>query len=68
MCTLISVVKCICACTGFPSFKLDFSNGDQVCCIQGTILGPGFGCADIVLTPCLTDAVMKGVKVRGRLL
>ena len=31
-------------------------------------LGPGFGCAETVLTPCLTDAVMKGVKVRGRLL
>ena len=29
--------------------------------------GPGFGCARTVLTPCLTDAVMKGVKVRGRL-
>ena len=23
-------------------------------------LGPGFGCAETVLTPCLTDAVMKG--------
>ena len=30
-------------------------------------LGPGFGCARTVLTPCLTDAGMKGVKVRGRL-
>ena len=31
-------------------------------------LGPGFGCAETALTPCLTDAVMKGVKVWGRLL
>ena len=23
-------------------------------------LGPGFGCAETVLIPCLTDAVMKG--------
>ena len=23
-------------------------------------LGPGFGCAETVLTSCLTDAVMKG--------
>ena len=30
-------------------------------------MGPGLGCARTVLTPCLTDAVMKGVKVRGRL-
>ena len=30
-------------------------------------MGPGFGCARTVLTPCLTDAVMKGVNVRGRL-
>ena len=31
-------------------------------------LGPGFGWTETALTPCLTDAVMKGVKVRGRLL
>ena len=30
-------------------------------------MGPGLGCERTVLTPCLTDAVMKGVKVRGRL-
>ena len=30
-------------------------------------MGLGFWCARTVLTPCLTDAVMKGVKVRGRL-
>ena len=29
--------------------------------------GPGCGCADF-FSPCLTDAVMKGVKVQGRLL
>ena len=27
---------CVCAYTGFPSFKLDFSNGDQGRYIQGT--------------------------------
>ena len=31
-------------------------------------LGPGCGCAETVFTPCLTDAVMKGVKVQGSLL
>ena len=30
-------------------------------------LGPGFGCARTVLTPCLADAVMKGVKVQEKL-
>ena len=29
-------------------------------------LGPGFRCAETVMTPCLTDAVMKCVKVRGK--
>ena len=29
-------VRAACACTGFPSFKLDFFNGDQGCCVQGT--------------------------------
>ena len=29
-------------------------------------LGPGFGYVETVLTPCLTDAVRKGVKVRGK--
>ena len=28
---------------------------------------PGCGCAETVLTPCLTGAVMKGLKVQGRL-
>ena len=31
-------------------------------------LGPVCGCAETVLTPCLTDADMKGVKVKGKLL
>ena len=31
-------------------------------------LGTGCGCAETVFTACLTDAVMKGVKVQERLL
>ena len=31
-------------------------------------LGPGCGYTEFVVTPCLTDAVLKGVKVQGRLL
>ena len=30
-------------------------------------MGPFCGCAETVLTPCLTGAVMKGLKVQGRL-
>ena len=37
-------------------------------CVYKALLGPGFGCAETVVTPCLTDAVIKGVKLRGRLL
>ena len=53
----------VCARTGFLSFKwrpgLKFTRH---------YLGPGCGCAETVFTPCLTDTVMKGVKVQGRLL
>ena len=35
--------------------------------VYKAMFGPWFRCAETVLTPCLTDAVMKGVKVRGRL-
>ena len=35
-------------------------------CVYKAQLGPGFGCAETVVTPCLTDAVMKRCEVAGK--
>ena len=56
----------VCA-LGFFRLNLTFPMETRAV-IYRNYLGRGFGCADTVLAPCLTYAVMKGVKVQGRLL
>ena len=60
-----SIGVCVGACTVFPPIKFDLSKWIPGLLYARHCLGPGFGCARTVLTPCLTDAVMKGVKVRS---
>ena len=55
-------------CTGVPSFKLDLHKGDPGCCIQDTIWTQVLGESGDCFDPCLTGAVMKGMKMRGKLL
>ena len=62
----IGLCVSVSACTGFPLFKLLFQWRLELLYTRH-YLGPGFGYVETVLTPCLTDAVPKGVKVRGKI-
>ena len=62
-----SIGVCVAACTGFPSIKLLTCPMDTRAIVYKALFGPRFREARTVLTPRLTDAVMKGVKVWRRL-